>query len=242
MSFDPQASFGKSLFFGEILEEQLFPYPELAQDQKDLIAPIVAELDKYMEKVDRKALDRTAEMPAELLQSFRDMGLFGLIVPEQYGGMGLSNTGYARIMESLASWDGSVAVTLGAHSSIGFKGLLLFGSDAQKAKHLPKLATGEMIAAFCLTEAGSGSDAFSIKTNAVREGDHYVLNGNKLWITNGGIADFFTVFAKTSPDTPGAKGKVSAFIVATSAASRMARTRTRWASAGPTRPRCSSTT
>jgi alkylation response protein AidB-like acyl-CoA dehydrogenase len=102
---------------------------------------------------------------------------------------------------------------MGAHSSIGLKGLLLFGTAEQKKRYLPKLASGEMIAAFCLTEPGSGSDAFSIKTSAKREGDFYVLNGQKLWITNGGIADFFTVFAKTTPDTATQKGKISAFVV-----------------------------
>ena len=118
-------------------------------------------------------------------------------------------------MEEVASWDGSVAVTLGAHSSIGFKGVLLFGTEAQKRKWLPKLATGEMIAAFCLTEPGSGSDAFSIRTRAVKssDGSHYVLSGEKIWITNGGIADFFTVFAKTTPDTPEQKGRITAFAV-----------------------------
>src|SRR6266478_5426757 len=183
MPFDPNASFGKSLFFGDILEDQLFPYPEMPRDQ------------------------------AELLQSLKEMGLFGMIVPEEHGGLGLSNTGYARVMQQVASWDASIAVTLGAHSSIGLKGLLLFGTAEQKRRFLPKLATGEMIAAFCLTEPGSGSDAFSIKTSARREGDFYILNGQKLWITNGGIADFYTVFAKTTPDTGDQKGKITAFVV-----------------------------
>src|SRR5437868_10755011 len=116
-------------------------------------------------------------------------------------------------MQQVSMYDVSIAVTLGAHSSIGFKGLLLFGNEAQKRRYLPKLATGETIAAFCLTEPGSGSDAFSIKTSARRDGDFYVLNGQKLWITNGGIADFYTVFAKTTPDTPQQKGKITAFIV-----------------------------
>jgi len=213
MPFDPQASFGKSLFFGEILEEQIFPYPEMPPDQIELVAPICESIDKYMASIDTRKLDRTGEFPPELLQSLREMGLFGVIVPEEYGGLGLSNTGYARVMQQVASHDGSVAVTLGAHSSIGFKGLLLFGTDDQKKRWLPKLATGEMIAAFCLTEPGSGSDAFSIKTSARREGNDYILNGQKLWITNGGIADFYTVFAKTAPDTPAAKGKITAFAV-----------------------------
>src|SRR2546427_3430463 len=213
MPFDPQASFGKSLFFGDILEDQLFRYPQMDADSRETVREIVEATGKYMAGIDSASLDRTGEMPAELLQSLRELGLFGLIVPQEHGGIGLTNTGYARVMEEVASWDGSVAVTLGAHSSIGFKGLLLFGTNAQKRRWLPKLATGEMIAAFCLTEPGSGSDAFSIKTTARREGDFYILNGQKLWITNGGIADFFTVFAKTNPDTPAQKGKITAFAV-----------------------------
>ncbi|HET9754283.1 MAG TPA: acyl-CoA dehydrogenase family protein, partial [Myxococcales bacterium] len=213
MPFDPNASFGKSLFFGEILEDQIFPFPQMPREQVELVGPICESIDRYMAGIDLRKLDRAGEFPPEVMQSLKEMGLFGLIVPEEQGGLGLSNTGYARVMEQVASWDGSIAVTIGAHSSIGFKGLLLFGREDQKRRYLPKLATGEMIAAFCLTEPGSGSDAFSIKTSARREGDFYVLDGQKLWITNGGIADFFTVFAKTTPDTPGQKGSISAFIV-----------------------------
>ena len=213
MPFDPNASFGKSLFFGDILEDQLFPYPEMPKDQVELVVPICETIDKFMAGIDSRKLDREGDLPPELLQSLRDMGLFGVIVPEEHGGLGLSNTGYARVMQQIASWDGSTAVTLGAHSSIGLKGLLLFGTAEQKKRFLPKLATGEMIAAFCLTEPGSGSDAFSIKTSARREGDFYLLNGQKLWITNGGIADFFTVFAKTTPDSKDQKGKITAFAV-----------------------------
>src|SRR3954466_263333 len=213
MPFDPNASFGKSLFFGEILEDQIFPFPQMPRDQVELVAPICETIDKFMARIDSRKLDREGDLPPELLQSLRDMGLFGVIVPEEHGGVGLSNTGYARVMQQVASWEGSTAVTLGAHSSIGLKGLLLFGTPEQKKRFLPKLATGEMIAAFCLTEPGSGSDAFSIKTSARREGDFYILNGQKLWITNGGIADFFTVFAKTTPDSGAQKGKITAFAV-----------------------------
>src|SRR5207245_1853001 len=213
MPFDPSASFGKSLFFGDILEDQLFPYPGMPRDQAELVAPICETIDRYMAGIDTRKLDREGEFPAELLQSLKEMGLFGLIVPEEHGGLGLSNSGYARVMQQVASWDASIAVTLGAHSSIGFKGLLLFGNDAQKRRYLPKLASGENIAAFCLTEPGSGSDAFSIKTGARRDGDCSGLNGQKLWITNGGIADFYTVFAKTTLDTAEQKGKITAFIV-----------------------------
>jgi len=117
---------------------------------------------------------------------------------------------YSRVVQELGRYDGSTAVTVGAHSSIGMRGLLLFGTEEQKARWLPKLATGELIAAFCLTEPGAGSDAAGIKTTAVRDGDDWVLNGEKLWITNGGIAQFFTVFAKTSLE---GRGHITAFVV-----------------------------
>ena len=105
-----------------------------------------------------------------------------------------------------------MSLTIGAHSSIGMKGLLLFGTPEQKARYLPRLATGELIAAFCLTEPGAGSDAASIRTTAKRNDDgSWILNGEKIWITNGGIADLFTVFARTD----GPEGKITAFIVET---------------------------
>src|SRR5437016_6928852 len=148
----------------------------MPRDQIELVAPICETIDRYMSGIDSRKLDRAGEMPPELLQSLREIGLFGVIVPEEHGGLGLSNTGYARVMQQVASWDGSIAVTLGAHSSIGFKGLLLFGSEEQKRRFLPKLATGEMIAAFCLTEPGSGSDPFSIQNTARPQGHCHILN------------------------------------------------------------------
>src|SRR5436190_2716649 len=186
MPFDPNASFDKSLVFGELLEDQLFPYPEMDRDTADTVRTLVDAIDRYMPGIDTAKLDRQGELPPELIQSLKEMGLFGLIVPAEYGGLGLSNSGYARVMQQVAGWDGSVAVTVGAHSSIGIKGLLLLGTPEQKAKWLPKLASGEMVGAFCLTEPGSGSDAFSIKTKAEKssDGSHYVLSGQKLWITN----------------------------------------------------------
>src|SRR5258707_14457720 len=99
MPFDPNASFGKSLFFGDILEEQLFPYPEMPRDQAELVSPICDAIDKYMSGIDRRKLDREGEMPPELLQSLREMGLFGVIVPEEHGGLGLSNHGSARVVQ-----------------------------------------------------------------------------------------------------------------------------------------------
>ena len=133
-------------------------------------------------------------------------------------GVGLTNTQYARLTEVVGGNDLGVGIFIGAHQSIGFKGILLCGTDAQKAQYLPKLATGEQFAAFALTEPSSGSDAGSIKTRAElnKEGTHWILNGGKIWISNGGIAEIFTVFAKTpivDPATGTETEKVSAFIV-----------------------------
>jgi acyl-CoA dehydrogenase family member 9 len=150
-------------------------------------------------------------MPAEFVNQLREAGLFSFVIPEEHGGLGFGSKAYSRALQAIAGYDASIAVTVGAHSSIGMRGLLLFGSEEQRSRYYPKLASGEMIAAFCLTEPGSGSDAASIKTTAVREGDHYVLSGEKLWITNGGIADFFTVFAKTGD--PKERKNLSAFLV-----------------------------
>jgi acyl-CoA dehydrogenase family protein 9 len=159
---------------------------------------------------DFKRWDREAEQPAEFIQGLRDLGLFGLIIPEEHGGLGLSNAGYARVLSQSGSHDSSVSLTFGAHSSIGMKGLLLFGTASQRARYLPKLASGEMIAAFCLTESGAGSDAASIRTKADKNADgSWTLNGEKIWITNGGIADLYTVFARTASPA----GKITAFLV-----------------------------
>src|ERR1700734_80037 len=136
-----------------------------------------------------------------------------MLVPQVDGGAGLSASGYARVMQELGGLDSSLCVTVGAHQSIGMKALLQFGSPELQARYLPRMATGEMVAAFALTEPGAGSDAAAITTRAEPRGDGYVLNGSKIWITNGGIADLFTVFARTSPNDEGVKPKITAFLV-----------------------------
>ncbi|HET7824920.1 MAG TPA: acyl-CoA dehydrogenase family protein [Anaeromyxobacter sp.] len=206
------ASFMRSLCLGEIEEEILVPYPEPTMAEKETLGAIVGTLKSMLQPRERDfaAWDRAGEMPREFIGELTAAGLFGLVIPESFGGLGLGATAYSRVLQEISRYDGSVGVTVGAHSSIGMRGLLLFGTDEQKARYLPKLASGEMIAAFCLTEPGAGSDAASIKTTAVRDGDDWILNGEKLWITNGGIADFFTVFAKTSQE---GRGHITAFIV-----------------------------
>ncbi len=169
----------------------------------------------YKRHVDSAKIDKEAKIPKEVIEEMKELGLFGLTIPMQYGGLGLSTMGYARIMEEIGGMDASLSVTLAAHNSIGLKGLLLYGTEEQKQKYLPRLAKGEMIAAFALTEPSAGSDAASLQMKAEldQSGTKYVLNGTKIWISNGEIADLFTVFAQTmDPDSPTEK-KITAFLV-----------------------------
>ena len=207
-----EESAAKQLFLGNILEENLFPYPQIRARDQEMLGAMTDAIDQFLgdKAAQFKQYDRDAEQPADFIQALRDMGLFGLIIPEEFGGLALSNGAYARVLGQTSSHDSSVSLTIGAHSSIGMKGLLLFGSDEQKRRYLPRLASGEMIAAFCLTESGAGSDAASIRTKASRNDDgSWTLSGEKIWITNGGLADLYTVFART--DTP--EGKITAFVV-----------------------------
>jgi acyl-CoA dehydrogenase family protein 9 len=205
-------SVAKSLLAGRIDEDSLFPYPRLREKDREVLGLMLDAIDQFLapHHEDFKRWDRDAAQPEEFIQGLRDLGLFGLIIPEEHGGLGLSNAGYARVLSQSSTHDSSVSLTMGAHSSIGMKGILLFGTPEQRARYLPKLAGGEMIAAFCLTESGAGSDAASIRTKAEKGADGiWTLNGEKIWITNGGIADLYTVFARTASDS----GKISAFIV-----------------------------
>ncbi|HEY2745190.1 MAG TPA: acyl-CoA dehydrogenase family protein, partial [Polyangia bacterium] len=209
-------SFGKSLYFGHIPEPLVVPYPTLRPEERDNLKLVLAEFRKFAAgEIDSRKIDEEARIPPSVLAGLKKLGLFGLAIPEAHGGLGLSVTAYARAMQEIAGVDGSIAVTVAGHQSIGCKGLVLYGNDEQKQRYLPRLATGELIAAFGLTEPGSGSDAASIKTRAVRQADgSFVLDGSKIWITNGGIADFFTVFAQTEVEREGGKkDRITAFLV-----------------------------
>jgi acyl-CoA dehydrogenase family protein 9 len=208
-------SFVQSLCMGRIEEEILFPFPTMKASEREMVEQVSASIDQLLggKEKEFRAWDVKGEMPAAFLDELKSFGLFGVIVPEAHGGLGFGSAAYSRVLQQIATHDGSVALTVGAHSSIGMRGLLLFGTEAQQATWMPRLASGELIAAFCLTEPGAGSDAASIRTNARREGDGWVLNGEKLWITNGGIAGFYTVFAKTPSGNGDGKAHMTAFIV-----------------------------
>ena len=204
-------SFMRALCMGKISEDILFPFPKMKEDEKNTLKTVFSSFASWLKgkENDFRKWDKQGELPKEFLQEMKEFGLFSFIVPEEFGGLGLSVTGYSRVLQELSKYEAAVAITAGAHSSIGMKGLLLFGTEEQKRKYLPQLATGEMVACFCLTEPSAGSDAAGIKCKAVKEGNDWILTGEKIWITNGGLADFFTVFART--DTP--EGQITAFIV-----------------------------
>ncbi|WP_244847163.1 acyl-CoA dehydrogenase family protein [Caballeronia sp. SL2Y3] len=156
-------------------------------------------------------VDETDAIPADLIDAMREIGMFGLTIPEAYGGLGLTMEEEVRIAFELGQTSPAFRSVIGTNNGIGSIGILLDGTEEQKAHYLPKLAAGELIGSFCLTEPDSGSDAASLKTTARRDGDAYVLNGTKRYITNAPEAGIYTVMARTS-DAKGASG-ISAFIV-----------------------------
>lgn len=202
----------KSLFLGDLPLKSFSTLKLLTKDEQETLELILNSLREFFKDKESsfKSFDVAGEQPASYINSLKELGLFGLVIPEEYEGIGLSSYGYSRVMQEIAKYDGSTALTVGAHNSIGMKGIVLFGSQEQKKKYLPQLANGKLIASFCLTESGAGSDAASIRTTAQKQEDgSWLLNGEKIWITNGAFAGLFTVFAKTDS----ANGKISAFIV-----------------------------
>lgn len=211
-------SFVAELFAGKFRWDLMHPFP--VQDPEDkrtgdeLIAKIKVVLEKH---VDPNKIDREGVYPAEALKALADVGCFGMKIPKEYGGLGLSVTNYSRVIAFVASYCQSTGTWLSAHQSIGVgQPLKIFGTTEQKKKWMPRLAKGE-VSAFGLTEADAGSDPASMKTTATptEDGKYYVLNGEKLWITNGPDARILVVMAKTPPKIVNGKEKtqISAFVV-----------------------------
>ncbi|MGM0830773.1 MAG: acyl-CoA dehydrogenase [Bacillota bacterium] len=163
------------------------------------------EIQPFIEKMEE------GQFPREILNKMAELGLMGITIPEKYGGSEMDFTSYIIAIHELSKVSATIGVILSVHTSVGTNPILYFGNEDQKQKYLPKLATGEYLGAFCLTEPSAGSDAKSLKTKAEKRDDHYVLNGSKVFITNGGEADTYIVFAATDP-SKGSRG-VSAFIV-----------------------------
>jgi acyl-CoA dehydrogenase family protein 9 len=204
--------FVKGLFFGRHLAARMAPYPQFHAD--DNVGQQVAQLRSYCEtSIDATAIDRDARIPDEVIRGLGERGVLGACLPKESGGGGLSQVSYCRLIEVLGHHCGSTALFVNAHHSIGPRAIVLFGTPDQKTKWLPKLATGEWLSAFALTEPEAGSDAANVQTTATPtpDGRGYLLNGQKRWITNGGIAKVLTVMART-PVAGSKETKITAFL------------------------------
>ncbi len=214
-------SFVRDLFLGNLRMDLIHPYPEQDADEVARAKPFLDKLERFLrEKVDSDQIDREGEIPDAVIQGLRDLGAFGIKIPREYGGLGLSQLSYMKAIELVSSVDGSITALLSAHQSIGVpQPLKMFGTDAQKKKYFPRLAKGA-ISAFALTEAGVGSDPAALETMAIPsdDGEEWILNGEKLWCTNGTKAELMVVMARTPSKVVRGKEKrqISAFIVETS--------------------------
>ncbi len=181
------------------------------QDHQKLIRDTVRQFMEAEVRPFVKEWEKAEKFPAEAIKKLGEMGCCGMLVPEEWGGPGLDTVSYALMLEEVARVHTAMSTALGVTNSAVQVPLMMFGADAQKKKYLRRMATGEMIGAFCLTEPAAGSDAAGIQARATRDGNFYKLNGTKTWVTNGNVAGVLIVFAKTDPDA-GGKG-ISAFLV-----------------------------
>jgi alkylation response protein AidB-like acyl-CoA dehydrogenase len=206
------SSFAKSLFLGHIPEDMVFPYPRPDDGEQQKVGALIESLRQLAaERIDVRKIEEERWIGDELVRALGERGLCGLYVPERYGGQGLSQTGYCRVFETFAQIDAAVSVVMGVHQSIGMKGIALFGSDEQKERFLPDLASGRKLAGFALTEPEAGSDAYHISSRAVRQPDgSWKLNGEKCYIGNAGTGSVFVTFARTEVD---GKDRHTAFIL-----------------------------
>lgn len=213
-SGEQKAGFAKDLFFGRYKAEAV-AYPVLPPEAKARGDEAVARVRECCKlHIDPDRIDRDAVISDDVIQALADAGVLGMTISPKYGGQGLSQFNYCRVMEVIGGHCASTAVFVNAHHSIGLRALELFGTDEQKDAWMQPMTTAEKIAAFALTEEQAGSDASNVQTRAVpsEDGKGWILNGTKRWITNGGIADILTVMART-PDEKDPDGKITAFLV-----------------------------
>src|SRR6266550_3226402 len=191
------SSFAKSLFLGEIHEDLVFPYPSPDDEERQRIRALVTSAREFGEHYDERAVEERRWIGDDEIRELGERGLMGLYVPTEYGGAGLTQTGYCRVSEEFAQIDATLSVVMGVHQSIGMKGIVLHGNDEQKSRLLPDLATGKKLAAFALTEPNAGSDAHGIESRAVKQPDGaWKLNGHKRYIGNGSKASTLVTFAR----------------------------------------------
>jgi acyl-CoA dehydrogenase family protein 9 len=195
------SSFSKALFLGEIHEGLAFPWPQPDPAEQDRIRALIASVRELGDTIDPAEIEEKRWIGDKLVRELGERGLCGLYVPEEYGGQGLSQTGYARVFEAFTQVDATLSIVMGVHQSIGFKGIVMFGTEEQKQRFLPDLAAGRKLAGFALTEPNAGSDAYNIESRAVLEADgSWRLNGEKRFIGNGGKGSVFTTFARCEVD------------------------------------------
>jgi len=183
-------------------------------EQHRILRDTVREFVEREVRPNAKAWDEEERFPIELVPKLAELGLLGVRIPEVYGGAGMDMMAYAICVEECARVDGSLALTIASHNGLGTGHILAFGSEAQKAKYLSKAASGEWLAAWALTEPGSGSDSAALTTTAVRDGNDWLINGTKMFITQGSVGGFCVVLARTNKSVPAQRG-ISAFIVET---------------------------
>src|SRR5215212_2124080 len=192
------SSFSKSLFLGEIHEDLVFPFPKPDAEEQDRIRHLVRQAREFAADYDPRKAEEDRWIGDDKIAELGERGLLGLYVPTEYGGAGLSQTGYCRVSEEFAQIDPTLTVILGVHQSIGMKGIVMFGNDEQKARLLADLTSGRKLAAFALTETNAGSDANGIETRAERQSDgSWRLDGVKHYIGNGSKAGVLVTFART---------------------------------------------
>ena len=212
-----QPSFVRDLFLGKLRMDLIHPYPEQDPDEVARAKPFLEKLERFLrEDVDSDKIDREGEIPDAVVDGLKKLGAFGIKIPREYGGLGLSQLSYMKAIELVSSVDGSLTALLSAHQSIGVpQPLKMFGTEAQKKKFFPRLAAGA-ISAFALTEDGVGSDPAAMETSAIPdENGDWILNGEKLWCTNGTKAELMVVMARTPSKMARGKEKkqITAFIV-----------------------------
>src|SRR3954471_8454763 len=211
------ASFARDIYLGRFSLDLIHPAAKPDPEEEARARPFMDKLREFLSRVDSDMIDRTGNIPEEYVNELRAMGAFGIKIPKEYGGLGLHYDSYVKAMAMVTSKDGLLTALLSAHQSIGLpQPLALFGNEEQKKKYFPRMAKGA-ISAFALTEVDAGSDPANLRLTATltEDGKHYILNGEKLWCTNGTRAELFVVMARTPDVVVGGKTKkqITAFIV-----------------------------
>jgi alkylation response protein AidB-like acyl-CoA dehydrogenase len=211
-----QPSFIRQLFSGNIDDSLLFPFPTLSEEEHARVVELQSRVGRYLdEHLDPARVDDEERIPDEVLNGLKELGLFGVGIPTDHGGMGLSAGAYTRVFEFVTTRDVGLGIIFGVHQSIGIKGVMIAGTEEQKAKYLPRAATGEWMASFALTEPLAGSDVAGLRARAVRQADgSYLLDGSKIWIGNGSFSEVIVTFAQLEMEVAGErKDRVTAFIL-----------------------------